>query len=122
MHDKKHENLLPMMSLHLTNITYDQSRSTMRPMKLTLKNAEEKALQIYKPTPYTFSYQLNIGSLYLNEADQILEQILPYFEPNISINVKIPLLNFDYDARVIINSVSNEVTEDYSDDTRRFIK
>lgn len=134
IYDRKHESYLPMMSLHLTNLAYDSQRSTERGAKLNLKlnykdsnqNISEKekdsVLRIFRPTPYRFSYQLNIGTVYLNEADQILEQILPFFDPWIQLKVKIPLLDYSYDATTIISSLSPDISEEYSDDSYRIVK
>lgn len=123
--DKKNEKRLPMMSLHLTSMAYDTNRATERNAKLISNigtSEKPEYIEMLSPVPYTFGYQLNIGSKYLSEADQVLEQILPYFRPFIMINVEIPDANFNYDCKVILNSCSPDIPEELGDDSYRLVK
>jgi hypothetical protein len=40
--------------------------------------------------------------------EQILEQILPFFNPFVMVNVTLPEIDLSYDAKVILGTVSPE--------------
>lgn len=125
IYDKKQERRLPMMSIHMTSLNYNSARKTERWSKLYKNIGTEqdpKIIEILKPIPYTFGYQLNLASNYLSEAEQILEQILPYFSPFIMLNVKIPDAYLSYDAQCRMGGCSLDVPEDLSEDMTRLVK
>ena len=60
------------------------------------------------------AYTVEIVSKFVIEVEQILEQILPFFNPFLMLNIPIPELNFDYDCKVLLNSVG--LNSDYNID------
>lgn len=128
LYDKKQTGYLPMMSMHLTGLSYDSNRATQSNDKLRRQinkldeEGNKKIIELLKPAPWKFSYQLNIASVYLNDMDQIIEQIIPFFSPFIMTNVKIPEAYFDYDAKIILGGLSQDVSEDISNDSYRLVK
>jgi hypothetical protein len=71
--------------------------------------------------PYTIDYQLAISSLYHNELDQILEQIMPYFTPYVMIRVNIPEIDNYFDCKVILTNVTPDVGIEIPEDNYRTI-
>ena len=125
IYDKKQEKRLPMMSFNMTSLSYDIQRQTERTSKLHYNigtDDDPTIIEIMKPVPYKMGYQLNIASVYLSEAEQVLEQILPYFSPFIMLNIKIPDAYMSYDAKCILNGCSLDVPEDMMEDTQRLVK
>ena len=51
--------------------------------------------------------------------EQILEQILPFFNPFLMLNVVIPEIDFNYDAKVILGTVSPETETTLAMDATR---
>lgn len=79
---------LPRMSFELTSIQYDASRkvSTMQQFKAVKKEGGEQ-IKVYMPVPYNIGIQLNIIAKYNDDMLQIVEQILPFFQPHFTLTV-----------------------------------
>jgi hypothetical protein len=58
------------------------------------------------PTPYNVSFDLAITAEYSSEIDQIIEQILPFFNPAIFTTINIPEINNSFDVKIVLNSAS----------------
>jgi hypothetical protein len=72
--------------------------------------------------PYNISFTLSMASLYMNETDQMLEQILPYFTPYVMTRVQVPEIDSHFDCKVILNGVSPDFEINMSDDEYRIVK
>ena len=83
---------LPRMSFEVMGMNYDASRkvSTMQTFKAVNKNTN-KMVKAFMPVPYNINMQLSILAKLNEDAIQILEQILPYFQP--AFNLTIDLVN-----------------------------
>ena len=84
---------LPRMSFEFTGLTYDSSRKVTTTQTFTagLKSDGTEIKKVYMPVPYNLNFELNIMSKLNDDALQIVEQILPYFQP--SYNLSIELVN-----------------------------
>jgi len=109
---------LPRMGFEITGITYDSSRKLTRVQKYkTVKTgAEGKILNYnYTPVPYNISYGLYIFTATAESGLQIVEQILPYFQPDYTVTVNaIPEMNIKRDVPIVLNTVQYE--DSYSGD------
>ncbi len=109
---------LPRMGFEITGITYDSSRKLTRVQKYkTVKTgAEGKILNYnYTPVPYNISYGLYIFTATAESGLQIVEQILPYFQPDYTVTVNaIPEMNIKRDVPIILNTVQYD--DSYSGD------
>lgn len=85
---------LPRISFEMQGIKYDASRK-VAPTQV-VRNANKTA---YMPVPYNMDFELNIISKNQDDALQILEQILPFFQPHY--NVTLQLLNDVDDSKDI---------------------
>ena len=79
---------LPRMSFEMTGISYDPSRksSTMQTFKTVDKDSNE-VTKVYMPVPYNVNFRLSIMSKLNEDALQVIEQILPYFQPHFNLTV-----------------------------------
>jgi len=77
---------LPRMAFEMTGIQYDPSRkaSTMQTFKALDGNETTK---VFMPVPYNINIRLSIMSKLNEDALQIVEQILPYFQPHLNLTV-----------------------------------
>ena len=76
----------------------------------------------YVPVPYNLSFELGVIAKSQDDALQITEQILPYFQPSFSVTLNmIPDMNEKRDIAVVLNNVSYEDTWDDSFYERRYI-
>ena len=109
---------LPRMSFEITGIQYDSSRKLTRVQKFkhVKSGADGKVLNYnYVPVPYNISYNLYSFTASAEAGLQIIEQILPFFQPDFTVTVNaIPELNIKRDIPIVLNSVNYEDT--YSGD------
>ena len=119
---------LPRIYFEMTGIDYDSTRKTTATTKyrtVVNPNNEENAKQVkeqYMPVPYNISFEVGIIAKSQDDGLQILEQILPFFQPSFSMSLKfIPDMDEVKDVAIVLNNVSLE--DDWEDDftTRRNI-
>ena len=110
---------LPRMSFEMMGINYDSSRKTS--VTSTFKATDGSNIKkVYMPVPYNINFELNILSKLNEDALQIIEQILPYFQPSFNVTVDlISSIGEKKDIPVVLNSIS--LQDDYEGDysTRR---
>ena len=76
---------LPRMAFELTGFEYDvqrQQNKLIRSIKSQYESDGKKGFQ-YSPAPYNLNFTLSILTKNMNDALQIVEQILPYFKQSI---------------------------------------
>jgi len=107
---------LPRMSFQRTgSLTYAPERKLNRAHKNIKTIPQVKRFSQFTPVPYDIPYELNILSKNAADADQIIEQILPFFTPSFDITINpIPDMDFQDDIPIILTSVTE--TDDYTGD------
>ena len=115
---------MPRMYFEMTGIDYDPSRKTPATQKYkTVINDEGNEVRTqYVPVPYNISFEVGILAKSQDDGLQILEQILPFFQPSFSMSLKfIPDMDEVRDVAVVLNNV--DFDDDWEDDfsTRRSI-
>ena len=115
---------MPRIYFEMTGIDYDASRKTPATQKYkTVINDEGKEVRTqYVPVPYNISFEVGILCKSQDDGLQILEQILPFFQPSFSMSLKfIPDMDEVRDVAVVLNNV--DFDDDWEDDfsTRRSI-
>jgi len=100
---------LPRMSFEISGISYDGARKLTRIQKYkTVKTDKEGKVMNYNytPVPYNISYTLNIFTATAESGLQIVEQILPFFQPDYTVTViAVPELDIKRDVPIILNDV-----------------
>ena len=79
---------LPRMSFEMTGISFDQSTKLNRLNRNVQTNSEGNRITVRQAAPYNLVFSLNIMSRGQDEALQILEQIIPHFNPLYTLSVK----------------------------------
>lgn len=105
---------LPRMSFEMTSIAYDATRKAG--VTQTFKASDGTNLKkVYLPVPYNIGFSLSIMTKLNDDSLQILEQILPFFQPafNITINL-ISSIGEKRDIPVVLDSISMQ--DDYEGD------
>ena len=74
---------LPRMAFEFTGLTYDPSRKVTTTQTFVVKdpNTGEETKKGFMPVPYNMQFELAIMCKLNDDALQIVEQILPYFQP-----------------------------------------
>jgi len=82
---------LPRMSFELTGVNYDASRKVTTTQTFVTKNPNDgtEFKKSYMPVPYSMIFELSILCKLNDDALQIIEQILPYFQPHYNVTVDI---------------------------------
>ena len=110
---------LPRMSFETTNIVYDPTRKAG--ITQTFKASDGTNLRkVYMPVPYNVGFELNIMTKLNDDALQIVEQILPYFQPSFNLTVDlVKVIGEKRDIPVVLDNISFQ--DDYEGDyeTRR---
>jgi hypothetical protein len=80
---------LPRMSFEIINIDYDLSRQLTKVSNFnTVGSSPLNRQKFYSPVPYNIDFQLNIYAKNQDDALQIVEQILPTFNPQYTLTIK----------------------------------
>ncbi len=115
---------LPRLYFEMTGVDYDSSRKTSPIQKyktIIADNGNEVKVQ-YVPVPYNINFELGIIAKSQDDALQILEQILPYFQPSFSVTLNmIPEMNEKKDIAIVLNNIGSEDEWDDSFLERRYI-
>lgn len=111
---------LPRMSFEMTSIAYDSTRKSS--LIQTFKTCDDgsKIKKVFMPVPYNIGFQLNILSKLNDDSLQILEQILPVFQPHFNLTIDlVDSIGEKKDVPFILDSVSFQDDYEGSFDTRR---
>lgn len=84
---------LPRLSFELLAINYDAVRQIPKSNYARSATGESDAFKIYTRVPFNLQFQLNAYAKSQDDALQIVEQIIPYFDPQYNITV-VPLSEF----------------------------
>ena len=116
---------LPRLGFEITGLQYDSTRKLTKMQKtVRVKSSEEgKKLNFnYTPVPYNISFSLYSFTATAENGLQIVEQILPFFQPDYTVTIKVlPEMNLVRDVPIVLNSVNYE--DSYTGDftTRRAV-
>jgi len=114
---------LPAMGFELLNIVYSAQRKT-NTMERIVNDRESKGKFMFNRVPYDFNFALYIGARRIDDALRIVEQILPYFTPELNLRIK-ELDDFPdlvSDIPVVLMDTSMENNADGTFDDRRTIQ
>ena len=110
---------LPRMSFEVNNIQYDPSRKAG--ITQTFKaNEGGKLKKVFMPVPYNLGFELNILTKLQDDSMQILEQILPFFQPGFTLTIDLAKsIGEKRDVPMVLDSIT--FTDDYEGnfETRR---
>ena len=115
---------LPRMSFEFTGLTYDPSRKVTTTQQFTVKNPDDGTdiKKAYMPVPYNMQFELAIMCKLNDDALQIVEQILPYFQPQYNLTVQlVESVKEKRDIPIVLENVTMQ--DDYEGDytTRRVL-
>jgi len=110
---------LPRMSFEMNSITYDPSRKSG--ITQTFKTVDEgKIKKVFMPVPYNLGFELNILTKLQDDSLQIVEQILPFFQPGFTLTIDLAdQIGEKRDVPMVLEDIS--FTDDYEGnfETRR---
>lgn len=116
--------LLPKMSFRLVGINYDSSRkvSSFTTNYASVPGTNSSVYQQYAGTPYDLDFELYIYVRNVEDGTQIVEQILPYFNPDYTLSMSfVDDMNIVRDVPIILESVVQDIQNDGLEGTTRVI-
>ena len=106
---------LPRMSFEMTGISYDPTRKTTATKTFKAVTGSGDIRQVYLPVPYNINFQLALYVKLNDDALQVTEQILPYFQPSFNLTVDlVSSIGEKKDIPVVLNGISMQ--DDYEGD------
>jgi hypothetical protein len=109
--EQSFETYLPRIGFEMSGIQYDPARRvSLIQQNRALNGTSTTSLNAqYAPTPYNIAMTLYVYTKNQDDGLQIIEQILPYFNPdyNLSLNA-IPAMGIKNDLPIILDSVNYE--------------
>ena len=102
---------LPRIGFEIQGLSYDATRKLNRVQRFKkVKTGNTKQLDTqYMPVPYNVDFQLYVMAKQSDDALQIVEQILPYFQPDYTVTINDNAdMGIKRDVPLILNSVGYE--------------
>ena len=106
---------LPRMSFEMNNISYDPTRKVSVTQTFKTTDDNNRIKKVFMPVPYNLGFELNIMTKLNDDALQIVEQILPYFQPAFNITVElVDSIGEKRDIPIVLDIISFQ--DDYEGD------
>ena len=116
---------LPRLSFQLTSYVYDAARKASPVQKFTMLSptSKTKVKKMYMPVPYDVGFRLSCAAKLQDDALQIIEQILPFFQPSYIVTINM-LEGVDEKRDIPFTLTNVGFVDEYEGDfsTRRFIQ
>ena len=114
--DRQFAVTLPRMGFEISGIEYDGSRKLTKVQKFKSTRENSGVMNYnYMPVPYNISYNLYCFTATAEGGLQIVEQILPYFQPDYTVTINvIPEMGIKRDVPIVLNNINYE--DSYSGD------
>ena len=125
--DQKVALTLPRIGIEIAGFDYDPSRKLNRIIKRKkVANTEDKKLKQmstqHSPVPYNLNFEMFVMTKNSDDGIQIVEQILPFFQPEYTVTIKeVPEMDVVRDVPIVLNSIGYEDTYTGSFTERRAI-
>jgi hypothetical protein len=113
---------LPRMSFEFTGLQYDGTRkvTTTQTFKSQSVGIATAIRKTYMPVPYNMSFELSIFTKLNDDMLQIVEQILPYFQPAYTLSVNLlDTIGEKRDIPIVIENVTMQDDYEGNYSTRR---
>lgn len=115
---------LPRMSFEFTGLTYDPTRKSTTTQTFIAKSAVDgtETKKVYLPVPYNMQFELSIMSKLNDDVLQIIEQILPFFQPAYSMTIElVDIINEKRDIPVVLENITMQDDYEGNFSTRRVL-
>lgn len=111
----------PRFGFELQSVDYDPVRAS-NPMARMRDINEEKHIYMLNRVPYNFSFTLYLATTKVEDSLKIIEQIVPFFTPELNITIK-DKADFGYatDIPIVLSNMSLSIDNQGSFETRRTV-
>jgi hypothetical protein len=115
---------LPRMSFEFTGLVYDSTRKVSTTQTFTVKDPTNgsEIKKAYMPVPYNMQFELSIMAKLNDDALQIVEQIVPYFQPSYNLTVElVESIGEKRDIPIILENITMQDDYEGNFTTRRVL-
>ncbi len=125
--DQKVAITLPRIGFEINGLDYAPERKLNRIIKKKkVQEATDDKLKSmltqYSPVPYNIGFEMFVMARNSDDGIQIVEQILPFFQPEYTVSIKeVPQMDTIRDVPIVLNNISYEDTYEGDFTTRRAI-
>ena len=115
--------ILPRMGFEISGINYDASRKQNSLLKASKPiSGGTTASSAYMGIPYDLNFQLTVYARNIDDGTHIVEQILPFFNPDFTVSASmVPDLGFVKDIPIVLNNVTNNIEYEGNYDSVRYV-
>lgn len=116
--DRKDMITVPRLAYEMTDIRYDSSRklNSLNQRLAGQYGTNDTVRRYFVGVPYLLTFKLYAITRSVEDANQIAEQVLPFFTPDYSLLVKlIPSLNILDRMRIVIDTSSPQWSDSYEE-------
>lgn len=113
---------LPRMSFEFVGLSYDSGRKLTTTQTFLTSSVEDKSdlKKAYMPVPYNMEFELGIMCKLNDDMLQIIEQILPYFQPSYNLSVDlVKTIGEKRDIPIVLESINMDDNYEGDFNTRR---
>lgn len=117
------DTVLPRMGFELTGINFAPERHT-NPMNQIddVLNDDDSSIYMFNRVPYDFTFDLFIGTVRFEDGLKIVEQIVPFFTPELTLTIRDKEeFQMENNISIVLNSVGHNIEYEGSNDNRRVI-
>jgi len=112
---------LPFMGFEIGTLAYDPDRARNRILKRFTANDNDPSSvrRSFTEIPYNLDFTLSIMVRYIEDGLQIVEQILPFFNPHYTVSLNFNTVAQNVDVPFLLNGVENDMSSEGDfEDTR----
>lgn len=113
---------LPRMSFEFVGLSYDSTRKLTTTQTFISKSSSDATdlKKTYMPVPYNMQFELSIMTKLNDDMLQIIEQILPYFQPSYNLTIDlVSTIGEKRDVSIVLDSINMEDNYESDYTTRR---
>ena len=113
---------LPRMSFEFIGLTYDPTRKVTQTQSFLSQSVDDKTQvkKTYLPVPYNMDFELSVLTKLNDDMLQIVEQIIPYFQPSYTVTVNLlDTIGEKRDIPIILENISMQDDYEGNYETRR---
>lgn len=105
------QSILPRMSYEMVDMAYDPTRRQNMLLKQVRGKSSSGVSSQFTGAPYNIGVELSVLTKTIDDGDQIVGQILPYFSPDYTVTMSpVAELPFLKDFAIILDSVNRDIT------------
>jgi hypothetical protein len=114
--------VLPRIGFELKSHHYDATRKQNTLLRTAKGESASRVSSQYMGVPFDFDFELNIYAKTIDDGDQIIEQILPYFTPDYTITIEpVQEVGFLKDIPIILNNATTNIEYEGDQEKVRYV-